>query len=303
MGGASPVPRGARPAAGESPERAYDACVRITRERARNFYVAFATLPRPARRAICAVYAYCRRLDDIADGNAPRAEKERALDEERERLSAALRGEAEEPVYIALADAVSRYVIPAVHLAEVLEGVREDLSTFRYRTFAELERYCYLVASSVGLACLGIFGHRGDQALKAAIDLGLAMQLTNILRDVGEDAARGRIYLPLEDLAAFDVTEGEIARGMYSDRFKRLMAFECERAKAYYASAASLFARLPRRSRPCPMVLMGVYRRLLARIEQSGFNVFTAPIGLSRAEKAATAAWHWARGLLWIPPR
>jgi len=298
----APLGRAAIPAT-SSLQQAYARCVEITRTQARNFYGAFLTLPPPARLAICAVYAYCRRLDDIADGADSLAVKESLLDKERLALRSALDGQAPDLVYAALADAVRRYSIPEAHLFEIEEGVRQDLVKARYQTIEELERYCYLVASAVGLACLAIFGYRDPAAKRAAVDLGLAMQLTNILRDVEEDADRGRIYLPLDDLEAFGVTEQDILNKQYSERFKRLMAFECERAKAYYASATILFRQLPRRSRPCPMVLMGVYRSLLRRIEASDYNVFGRRIALSGTHKAVAAAWLWVKGLAWFPPR
>lgn len=284
-------------------EGAYAECVAITRERARNFYSAFVTLPLPARQAICAVYAYCRRLDDIADEQGTLDAKASALGRERERLRSALQGDAPDPVYAALGDAVRRYSIPEIHLHEVLEGVEQDLSKVRYGTFAELERYCHLVASAVGLACLEIFGYRKSEARRSAADLGIAMQLTNVLRDVEEDAENGRIYLPLEDLAKFEVSEDEILNKVYSERFRRLMAFEAERAKRYYESATRLFRHLPRRSRPCPMVLMGVYRKVLRGIEGREYRVFGHRVALSSAEKARAAAWLWMKGLLWFPPR
>lgn len=280
----------------------YDACVHITKTRARNFYFAFLTLPTDARRAICAVYAYCRLLDDIADGPLPTAEKRTALDRVQGQLQASLIEGSDDPVFAAVADTVARYGVRVENLLEVLQGVRQDLDVSRYETFSDLYRYCYLVASSVGLACLEIFRYDREEAREAAVDLGIAMQLTNVVRDVAEDAAAGRIYLPKEDLERFNVTEDMLLAARLTPDVSRLLQFETERAKSYYAKARRLFRHLPRRSRPCPMVLYGVYRELLSQIERTGFDVFSGEAKLSGAQRAHIAFSVGLKGLLWKPP-
>ncbi len=280
----------------------YEHCVAITQARARNFYFAFLTLPKAGRDAICAVYAFCRLLDDIADGPMPRAQKQAAIAAARTDLSDALAGRARTPVYIALADAVRRYSISERHLLEVAQGVEQDLHVTRYRTFTELREYCYLVASSVGLACLEVFGYHSPEARDAAVDLGIAMQLTNVVRDVAEDAAENRIYLPQDDLNAFGVGEDEILAGRPTPALTRMLAFQGERAKEYYGRARALFKHLPRRSRPCPMVLFGVYRTLLEQIERNGYDVFTRRATLAKSRRAQIALALWIRGLLWKSP-
>lgn len=281
----------------------YEACVDITRARARNFYVAFLTLPAPSRRAICAVYAYCRLLDDIADGPLPRNVKAQKLDEVRRELDLGLAGGSDSPTFIALAHAVETFGIPVEHLLEVAQGVEQDLDVHRYETFEDLRGYCHLVASAVGLACLEVFGYHSDEARPAAAALGIAMQLTNVIRDVAEDAAEGRIYLPREDLHRFGVREEDVLAQRSTPQLTRLLAFEAERAKTYYAQAQTLFQHLPRRSRPCPMVLFGVYRAILDQIERTGYDVFKHRASLSKARRAHIALSFWIRGLVCKPPR
>lgn len=280
----------------------YDHCVALTQARARNFYYAFLTLPRTGREAICAVYAYCRLLDDVADGSLPRNEKELALAGIREELHSALAGRARSPVFIALADTVHRYGIAVENLLEVAKGVEQDLDVSRYHTFDELREYCYLVASSVGLACLEVFGYDSPEARDAAVDLGIAMQLTNVVRDVAEDASDDRIYLPQDDLRAFGVDELDVLAGRRTPALTKMLAFQGERAKEYYGRAQSLFKYLPRRSRPCPMVLYGVYRSLLDQIERNGYDVFSRRATLGKGRRAQIALTLWIRGLLWKSP-
>ena len=280
----------------------YGTCVALTRLRARNFYYAFLTLPGAARRAVCAIYAYCRILDDIADGPLTPPAKAAGLAEVRRELDRALAGESRDPVFRALADTVCRYGIARQHLLDIAAGVEQDLTVDRYRRFEDLYRYCYLVASSVGLACLEVFGYRSEAARAAAVDLGIAMQLTNIVRDVAEDAAKGRIYLPLEDMAAFGVGEADVRAKSAGAALRRLIAFEVERAHEYFERARALFRHLPRRSRPCPMVLFGVYRSLLGEIERAGYDVLAFRAALGRGRRARLALALYLRGLLWKAP-
>ena len=210
---------------------AYRYCQALARQEAKNFYYGFLLLPWPQRRAIYAAYAFARRGDDIADQDLPHQEKVRRLAAFRETLDSCLTGTPTDPLFIALRHAVDVFAIPHQYLYELLEGVETDLTVQRYATFQELRRYCYLVASTVGLICIHIFGH-GDkgEAREYAVDLGIALQLTNILRDLKEDAGRDRIYLPQEDLRRFGYTEEMLFHSEMNDAFRGLMQFQVERA-------------------------------------------------------------------------
>lgn len=285
-----------------SVDQGYAQSIQLTRARARNFYYAFVTLPPQARRAICALYAYCRRLDDIADGEGAAEEKLKQIEQFENGFNQALSGRPPSSLFASIAHAVQHYNIPKKHLQDVATGVKRDLVVTRYQTFDELKEYCYLVASSVGLACLEIFGYRNEKAHRSAVDLGIAMQLTNVLRDVREDAIRDRIYLPREDLSRFRISDRALLEGRAPEGFEEMMAFQISRARRYYDSASKLFQWLPRRSRPCPMVLHGVYSRLLSRIETDPSAVFRRRVALTSTYKAMLAAGLWFRGLLWPLP-
>lgn len=281
-----------------SVEQAYQHCRQVTRARAKNFYYAFITLPRPKRCAIYAAYAFCRLCDDVADEPMPPAEKLRRLEEVRRGLSATYQGDPQGPVFTALAHAAGVYSIPQEYLHAVVDGVEMDLTRSRYQTFDELRLYCYRVASAVGLICTEVFGYSDPAAREHAIDLGLAMQLTNILRDIKEDVSLGRIYLPQEDLEHFGYTEGEVEAGVQNDRFRALMQFEASRAREHFQRGKRLIPLLPLRSRACPAVLGGIYSRLLDRIEARGYNVFRERISLSSREKLLLALRLWCLSLL-----
>lgn len=277
---------------------AYASCYRLTKARARNFYYAFLTLPRPKRAAICAVYAFLRVLDDIADGQDPAASEE--LARQSRNLAACYedpRGQ-EEPLFLALGDVVHRYDIGREHFEAVLAGVEMDLIRSRYETFAELRLYCYRVASAVGLICMSIFGYRDPKALDHAVDLGIAMQLTNILRDIPEDIRRDRIYLPREELARFGCSEEGLRKGIVDPSFQELMRFQVERARGYFARSRELLAYLPVRSRACPAVLAKLYERILEEIESRGYDVFEGRISLSTRRKLLVMGEGWVNGLM-----
>lgn len=281
---------------------AYQTCIDITRRRALNFYYAFLTLPRPARRSICALYAYCRLLDDLADDEGTPREKEAAIQAVHRRFHQSLAGESDDPIMIALKDTIHRYQIDVRHIDEITQGVLQDLTVSRYATFEELKAYCYLVSSAVGLASLPIFGYTSPKAHAAAIDMGVAMQLTNVLRDISEDAASGRIYLPTEDLIRFGVDERELARATPTRNVRALIAFQVDRAEEYFQRARALFAYLPRRSRPCPMVLLGVYHRILREIRNREYDPMSQRITLPRGRRAWLAIHLSMKGLLWRAP-
>ncbi len=276
---------------------AYDHCKRVTRAEAKNFYYAFRTLPARKRRAIYAAYAFCRLCDDIADGDLPPDEKRRLLDEMRSRLAPGSGADAH-PVFMALRDAVDSYGIPVRHLGEVIDGVEMDLAKTRYATFEELRGYCYLVASAVGLVCIEIFGYADPKAREHAVDLGLAMQLTNILRDVREDSRRGRIYLPLDELERFGYAESDLERGVVNEPFRRLMGFQAARAREHFERGRRIVPLLSADSRACLALLHGVYSSILDRIEESGFDVYSRRVGLTTREKLLLMARLWATSLV-----
>ncbi len=294
-GARAPVPGAAELA------EAYRACRAITREGAKNFYYAFLTLPGPKRQAIYAAYAFCRICDDIADEPDPDGDRARRLADVRASLQAAYAGAPRGDVFTALHDAVTRYSIPQRYFEDVIKGVEMDLSKKRYATFDELREYCYYVASAVGLICIEVCTFSDPKAVEYAIDLGIAMQLTNILRDVEQDTASGRIYLPQEDLHRFGYTEEELKAGVMNDSFRALMKFEADRARSFFASGSRLMPLLDRRARACPATMAGIYRRILDRIEAEGFNVFGRRVGLSKATKIALMARLWARSFVPSP--
>jgi phytoene synthase len=258
------------------PTRAsYAYCERLARRAAGNFYHAFALLPRPQRLAMCALYAFMRIADDLSDEPAEVAAKRAALAEWRAALHAALAGEFRHPALPALADVVARFGLPVAHLEAVLTGVEMDLDVSDYATFDDLYRYCYHVASAVGLSCIHIWGFRGD-AYPPAEAAGIALQLTNILRDVAEDAARGRVYLPAEDLARFGCSTGD------SSAFRAMMRFEADRAYRYYDEAHALVACLYPPGRAVFLVMLRTYRALLDEIVARDFDVFAGRVRLPR---------------------
>ena len=278
-------------------DRAYEYCRSLTKERAKNFYYAFITLPPVKRRAIYAVYAFCRLCDDATDEFIDADEKLRLVKEQRDLLAGACSGDPQGQVYVALEDAINSFKIPTGYLEEVINGVEMDVSKTRYATFEELREYCYRVASSVGLICIEIFGYKDTRAVEYAVDLGLAMQLTNILRDVEEDLERDRVYIPQEDIARFGCSEEDLFRGVVNDNFRDLMRFQVDRARDFFRKGRQLLPLLSPRSRACPAVLHGTYSRLLDRIESSGYNVFGRRVSLSTSEKLVLMARLWANGL------
>jgi len=277
--------------------QAYAACASITRAASTNFYYAFQTLPRNKRDAIYAAYVFCRLCDDIVDEPERRGDARAELAQVRANLAACYSGGAapDGPLWTALADAQRKFGVKQQHFSDVIAGCEMDLTQSRYTTFAELEQYCRRVASAVGLIVIEVCGYTGPQAVKHAEDLGIAMQLTNIIRDLAEDVRNGRTYIPQDELLRFGYSEAELARGETNDRSRALMAFQAGRARSYFASGEQLFQYLDRRSRACPETIAQVYRRLLDRIEASGFDVFSKRVTLSKLEKVTLAARLWLR--------
>lgn len=279
------------------PASAYDHCQRIAKENARNFYYAFRTLPYAKRRAIYAVYAFCRICDDIADGDLSLSEKRRKLALVRQRLYADGAAADSPPIFRALHHATRAYDIPLEYYEEIVKGVETDLVKNRFADFDELYEYCYKVAAVVGLVCVEVFGYDDPAAREYAVDMGIAMQLTNILRNVKEDAARDRIYLPQDDMRRFNYTEAELTRGAMTDGFKALMAHQTARARCYFERSEPLFALISPDARACPKVMHATYRGILDRIERAGYDVFQARIGLSAPEKVLLMVRLWAASL------
>jgi 15-cis-phytoene synthase len=256
----------------------------ITRASQSNLAFAFISLGRERRRDITIFYAFCRLIDDIADSTElAGSEKARQLTVWREALHGPV---AQEP---ALAPEVrgllNRYAITPAMLEETVDGVEMDLTISRYETFATLREYCYRVASAVGLVSIEIFGYKNPACREYAIELGLALQVTNILRDVEKDLANGRVYLPREDMARFDYTEEDLAARSYNDRFVRLMQFEADRAHEYFRQAAALLPRADRRSMVGAESMASIYHALLRQMEQDRFRVFSRQYGLSKLAK------------------
>lgn len=264
---------------------AYKECGRITKKEAANFYYAFLTLPKNRRRAIYAVYAFCRYCDDAVDDQSSMDSKLESLDLLREKLGLSYAGQAVDPIFLCLGDVAKQFEIPQEYFEDVLLGVESDLVKNRYQNFEELKQYCYKVASVVGLICIQIFGYREDIAKTYAIDLGLAMQLTNILRDIQEDLLMDRIYLPKEETDRFNYSEEDLRSGLVNDQFKELMIFQTNRARKYFERGFLLSSYLSIRSRACPIALGGMYRTILERIERSNFDIFHNRITLTTAEK------------------
>jgi phytoene synthase len=271
----------------------YARCAAITRKSSSNFYYAFMLLPKPRRRALYAVYAFCRFIDDVADDGAAR-EPAALLQRWREELDRIYGGTPTRPISRALADAARRFNLPKNYCAEFIAGVEMDLTRKRYQTFDELYLYCYRVASVVGLICIEIFGYRNPGTKVYAEKLGIALQLTNILRDVREDALRKRIYLPLEDLRRFKVSEDDILAGKHSDRFERLMAFEAARAQEFYREAVKNLPREDRRTLLTSEAMRLIYHAILRRIERSRYRVMDRRHGLSAPRKLFLVGRAWA---------
>jgi 15-cis-phytoene synthase len=236
-----------------------------------------------------AVYAFFRIADDISDQPGPVEEKRERLRQFRAGLDAAIAGSPSLPVHRALCDAMHRYAIPAKYLHSAIDGVEMDLTSVRYQTFADLEHYCYHVASVVGLTCIHIWGQSSSQAAALAIQAGTAFQLTNILRDLGEDAARGRIYLPRDDLDRFGYTAEELARGERNAAYRALLQFQVARAARYYDAAWPLAGLLPAPGRSVFLLMARTYRALLGAIEERDYDVFTRRVRVSRWRKLTLA--------------
>jgi len=288
---------------------AYSVCRHITRAAAKNFYYAFLMLPRAKRQALCAVYAFMRRCDDIADDESlSQYDRRQKLGAWLDAFHRAQSGHpSDEPVLLALTDAQRRYNIRVGLLDQLAYGTAMDVEggpnetvpsqspvpyalSVHYRTFDDLYQYCYRVASVVGLVCIHVFGYRDPAAEALAERLGLAFQLTNIIRDVKEDAAMGRVYLPEEDLAQFGISPAELSAAVDPARFRPLLAMEADRARQYYRAGDDLIPLIDEDSQPALWVLITIYRRLLEEIAHANYDVFSGKITLTVREKLTVLA-------------
>ena len=278
----------ARFAPTHSVEASYVECRRIARAAASNFYYAFFLLPRPKRDAMCALYAFMRLVDDVSDSPGDVAAKQQALARWRAALDAALAGDTgAHAILPAFVDTLARYAIPSRYIHDLISGAEMDLSVTSYATFARLREYCYRVAGTVGLTCVHVFGFRDPRAPDLAEKLGIAFQLTNILRDVARDFEMGRVYLPLEDWERFGCRPDDVMRSAPAPALVELLRFEAARARQFYEEGAPLIAQVSPDSRAALWALVRIYSGLLRRLEARGFDALSSRVRLSAAEKTA----------------
>ena len=261
-----------------------------------SFYYSFLYLPPDKRRAITALYAFCREVDDVVDECADASVARAKLDWWRQEIVAVFSGQPTHPVSVALVPVVNTFNITAKWLNDIIDGMEMDLNYNRYADFDTLRLYCYHVASVVGLCSARIFGYSNPRTLEYAEDLGLAFQLTNIIRDVGEDARRDRIYLPQDELARFGVTEEDILGARETENFRRLMTFQIERAQSYYDQAFRKLATEDRKNQLTGIIMAGIYRTLLTEIGNDGCHVLTQRVRLTPLRKLWIAWRTWVKG-------
>jgi phytoene synthase len=269
---------------------AYAHCARVTRRSGSSFAAAFWMLSPPRRRALHAIYAFCRLADDIADDPALRGDRARLLERWRAELRDAYLGKSSHPVGVALADAVERFRLPEQAFLDLLRGVEWDLAGRPIETIEELYRYCYCVASTVGLLIVRVLEARDPGVLDYAEKMGIAVQLTNVLRDVGEDAAAGRIYLPREDLERMRVRPESLREGKMTEEIRLLLAVQAERARIWFEKAAAALPAEERRRLRAAEAMGGIYRALLDELQARGFPCLEGSLRLSKRRRLAIAA-------------
>jgi phytoene synthase len=269
-------------------------CEAMARREAANFYWGFLALPRAQRTAIYALYDFARQVDDEADSGATSAAQRFAgLEHHRERLRRARADDSTDPVMSVLAHAMARHAIPQSELNMLIDGVAMDLAVTRYRTFDDLRGYCLLVASVVGRMCVRIFGFGDERALQLADELGIALQLINILRDVREDASRGRIYLPLDELAAFGISEADVLAARPTPRWSEFVAYQAQRARRHHDAGIRVTEHIPRTAAVCVRTMAGIYTEILARIERDPMLALRRRASLSPVDKLGVMARSW----------
>ena len=281
-----------------TPAEAQAFCIDVTKKSGSNFYYSFLFLPKARREAMYTVYAFCKAVDSAVDEPPPGSDPKEELRRWRAELGEVYGGEPTWPIMISLAQHVKRLAIPKAYFDELIKGVEMDLATTRYGTFDELSLYCYRVASIVGLICLHVFGPTSPHAQDYAVDLGMAFQLTNILRDLGSDADHGRIYLPQEDLARFGYSDTDLLQRKDNPQLHELVRFEAKRARDFYIKAQAALHGLPksdRRALSVAEIMRAVYSRLLERIERPDHVVFGPRVRLTTPHRLALAAGVWFR--------
>ena len=261
-----------------------------------SFYYSFLFLPEERRRAITALYAFCREVDDVVDDCSDVATARATLAWWRQELAAAYHGAPQHPVARALAEVAPRFNLAEARLNEIIDGMQMDLELNRYPGFEALRLYCHRVAGVVGLLSAEIFGYRDRRTLEYAADLGMAFQLTNIIRDVGEDARRNRIYLPLDEIERHGVSLADISGSRETDNFRRLIAFQIERALGYYREAFVKLPAVDRRAQRAGIIMAAIYRTLLDEIRRDGCRVLTRRTSLTPIRKLWIAWWTWIKG-------
>ncbi|WP_425214892.1 phytoene synthase [Tumidithrix helvetica] len=280
---------------------AYEICRCITAKYAKTFYLGTMLMSEAKQRAIWAVYAWCRRTDELVDGIQADTTTDQTLVDWESQLEMAFQGDPSNAPDVALADTIKNYPIQIQPFKDMIAGMRMDLSCDRYDTFDDLHLYCYRVAGTVGLMSAAVMGFETADAsviataTEAAIALGIAMQLTNILRDIGEDAQRGRIYLPLEDLSYFDYTEKDLLNGVIDERWVDLMRFQIQRAREFYAHAEQGISALCRDARWPVWASLMLYRNILSAIEKNHYEVFKRRAFVTTSNKVVTIPWAWLR--------
>ncbi len=260
-----------------------------------SFYYSFMALAKNQRRAIIALYAFCREVDDVVDNPGEDQIKRVKLQWWRTEINRLFAGQAQHPVTRTLIPVLEQFDLPEEYFLEIIDGMEMDLQQQRYESFKSLSLYCYRVAGVVGLMAAEIFGYKDRRTLKYARDLGMAFQLTNILRDVHEDAQLGRIYLPGEDMQRFSVSEDDILNGRTSKNFQQLMQFECDRAKQYYHRAFEYLPEQDRYNQRCGLIMAAIYRTVLDKMEKNHFPVFNGRVRLSNIHKLWLALRTWLR--------
>jgi phytoene synthase len=273
-----------------------DYCQQKAASSGSSFYYSFMFLPPNRRRAITALYAYCREVDDVVDECQDPQIAATKLAWWRTELDRLYAGKPEHPVTQALLPVLSEFNLPQEHLLEIIDGMEMDLQQSRYLDFKALSLYCYRVASVVGLLAAEIFGFQDRGTQKYAHDLGMAFQLTNIIRDVGEDARRGRVYLPMDELKRFEVPVADILNSRYSDNFRKLMEFQIERAERYYAQAMSQLPAIDRKTQRPGLVMAAIYRTVLDEIKRDGCQVLSQRTSLTPIRKLWIAWRTWVKG-------
>ncbi len=273
-------------------------CTELTKKSGSNFYYSFLFLPPSKRNAMYTIYAFCKAVDSAVDEPPPGSDPKEELQRWRKELDAVYGGEPSWPIMISLAHHVKALSIPKAYFEELIKGVEMDLTMTRYSTDDDLSLYCYRVASVVGLICLHVFGPTSPRAQDYAVDLGMAFQLTNILRDLGTDAEQGRIYLPLDDLSRFSCKEADILERRETPQMRELVTYEAGKARRYYEKARAALESLPdgdRRALTVAEIMRAVYSRLLARIDHGNHPIFGPRVRLATAHRLALAAGVWLR--------